>query len=387
MTVLLSLTLLLLSLGQIGRMSFVGQEVNFYWYEIIVGLTCLFLFAKNFKSGFRIVKKSFPSVFLFGGALLISIFLNLRTFSIFEIGVATLYYFRLIVYLFFFTLMIAEFKSKSDLKNIFPKLFLGFTLLTVIFGFGQYFLYPDLRNLIYLGWDPHLYRVFGTFFDTAVAGSVYGLLLTIIFFEKKRFTGGKFWYLLIGLLTLLCLLSYSRGLYIGLIITFGLFFVKNKMWKVIGLSVILFAVVIIFLPKPFGEGVKLLRTSTVESRLTDGEQAVTLWLKKPIFGFGYNTIRYAKEKDGLLNAEDRSTTHAGASYHSSYLIILVSSGVAGLAAFIFFIYQLARSDKNLAYLTILLCVLSLFDNIFLHPFILVLYFLYGSYRLSYRYGR
>ena len=39
------------------------------------------------------------------------------------------------------------------------------------------FVYPDLRNLWYLGWDPHYYRVFATLLDPNYVGIL--LVLTI----------------------------------------------------------------------------------------------------------------------------------------------------------------------------------------------------------------
>src|SRR5258708_13426785 len=38
-------------------------------------------------------------------------------------------------------------------------------LLIALIGFLQFFFYPSLSNLFYLGWDNHLYRLFSSFLD------------------------------------------------------------------------------------------------------------------------------------------------------------------------------------------------------------------------------
>lgn len=123
-------------------------------------------------------------------------------------------------------------------------------------------------------------------------------------------------------------------------------------------------------PRPFGEGVNLLRTSTIESRLTDYDQGLKLWQKNPVFGVGYNRIRYLKP---AIGEELRGESHAGASFHSSYLIILVTAGVVGLGAFAYWLWTIAKISNFTIISAIFLGVYSLFDNILLHPFILFLW--------------
>ena len=86
-----------------------------------------------------------------------------------------------------------------------------------------------------------------------------------------------------------------------------------------------------------------------------------LFLKKPIIGYGYNRLRYVRS---------RSISHAGASFSSSYLTILVSSGIAGLIGLISTMRLIWIRKKNARTLLLFLTTVSLFDNVLLHPFIL-----------------
>jgi O-antigen ligase len=134
-------------------------------------------------------------------------------------------------------------------------------------------------------------------------------------------------------------------------------------------AIFLFGILII--PKPFGEGVNLKRVFTVESRFIDYSKAIELWKKKPIFGYGYNHIRSLKQE---------MVSHAGASFHSSYLIMLVSGGIIGLFLFLAILYKISTVNSFSHYAVLFLGILSLSDNILLHPFVI---FLTGIFILLY----
>jgi O-antigen ligase len=229
-------------------------------------------------------------------------------------------------------------------------------VLTITSTLIQYFLYPDLRNLIYQGWDPHLYRTFGVFFDTSIAAAIFG-----IFFLTINQPVIKIIYLL------LIALSFSRAIYLGISLTLIYLFVSQKQFKKLAIFLLLFLALVFFIPKPSGEGVNLKRFYSVVSRGQDYLQGINLWKNKPILGYGYNRIRYVKEGDSL---------HAGASFSSSFLTILVSSGALGLLGFLWLLTAFAKASKVKRkvglYLIIFLSIVSLFDNVLLHPFILFL---------------
>ena len=183
-------------------------------------------------------------------------------------------------------------------------------------------------------------------------------------------------YALIGLFT------YSRGFLISILAAvIGYSLVVKKNWL---LLILVAEIVILFVavaPTPFvypsrlaersgGEGVNLLRTSTIQSRMVDYDQGLKLWQKNPVLGVGYNRIRYFKQD---LGEELRGASHAGASFHSSYLIILVTTGVIGLVAFVYWLWTTSKISNFALISAVFLGVYSLFDNILLHPFILFLW--------------
>ena len=99
--------------------------------------------------------------------------------------------------------IIKDFDNKFKKKIGYLMIFSGFVV--VLLGFVQYFLYPNLRNLYYLGWDEHFIDCFQAFFDPNFAGAffavffVYTLNFFKEFFRKKT----------IGLVLLCCLVSVS----------------------------------------------------------------------------------------------------------------------------------------------------------------------------------
>ncbi len=250
-----------------------------------------------------------------------------------------------------------------------------FTILTATSSFVQYIFYQDLRNLIYQGWDPHLYRMFGVFFDTSVSGAIYGLLFLLIFMHKEKFIKNKIRRrTLLAILFLAIILSYNRTLYITFTVLAIVYLVSRKKLKELFVLLVLFMLLVLISPKPFGEGVNLLRTASIVGRVEDYQNAYKLWIKNPLFGVGYNRIRYVKSELNIIPAFNSNITHSGASFSSSFLIILVSGGIIGLTLFVLIFLKLSLADEFSKYLLIYLGLLSVLDNILLQPFILFLTF-------------
>ncbi|MFA6081686.1 MAG: O-antigen ligase family protein [Patescibacteria group bacterium] len=348
MTILFYLTAFLFSLGQLGRVSFFNQQVNFYLYEVVLLVTLFFLFFKYQFAPIIIASKKHKPIFLFIFILLLSLLFNLQSFNIFQNIIGLLYFFRLVLYLlYFFYLSHHSFPIKKGLFLI--------AVLTIFSTFIQYFFYPDLRNLIYQGWDPHLYRTFGVFFDTSIAAAIFG-----IFFLTVNQPVMKIIYLI------LVALSFSRSTYLGLSLALIYSFIYQKEFRKIIFFIVFFVTLVAFIPKPSGEGVNLKRLYSIASRAEDYRLGFTLWKKKPILGYGYNRIRYIKNNGSI---------HSGAGFSSSFLTILVSSGILGLLSFIYVLWSLRKTNKVAPVILIFLSIISLFDNVLLHPFILFLLFI------------
>lgn len=355
---LLVATLLLFSLGQLGRISFFNQQINIYLYEIGVVLVLIVMFFKYKFRPFRSNLNLSKTLYMLIGILLVGFFVNIFYFNSVQNLIAGLYFIRLLMYLLLIFYLLHYQPNISQFIVI-------FTIITIVIGVTQYFLYPDLRNLYYDGWDPHLYRVFGQFFDTSIAGAIYGSL----FFYLIQKNDKKYKILRLILLTILLVfivLTFSRSLYIAFIITTVLYFFQNHLRKFALGIIILFIIFVVIAPKPSGEGVNLIRVFTINSRMSDYKTAFELWKKQPIFGYGYNHIRDIKNTNQTFN------NHAGSSFHSSFFNILITGGVVGLLAYLFFLYQLFWMRTNGKYLGVFLITMSCFDNVLLHPFILFL---------------
>ncbi len=368
MKIFFYITILLFSLGQLGRISFFGQMINGYLYEIPLFLTFLYLLWHLRLAPIKEGLKGFKIIFWFIGIIFFSYLLSFFRFSLFQNLVAFLYLLRLLLYLGFWSYWGYWLKKKPAFRQDLLKGLFIFSLLTIISSWIQYFLYPDLRNLFYLGWDPHLYRMFGLFFDTSVAAAVYGVLFLFFYNSYKDYKNHKYdkaLKLIFALFFLVAVvLTFSRSAYfvLALVVIWELFL--KKRFSLISIFLAIFFLMIFLAPKPFGEGVNLRRTFSIESRLEDYKQAINIWKTSPLFGIGYNRIRFLKSTF--------SESHAASSFSSSYLIILTTGGIFGLLGFLASLAKLSMINKNKKIILFFLATLSLTDNIILHPFLMFL---------------
>lgn len=359
MKYLIYLFFIFLSLGQLQRISFFDQSVNVYFHDLVIFTMVIFSLIHTARkkplhktvSQFisdRILKTFALFLLVLSGSFLWRIW----EYSLYDNMVGFMYIARLFLYLAFF-ISLSGVAAATLKKGI-----LLFSLLTIIFSVLQYFFYPNLRNLYYLGWDPHHYRLFGTFFDTAIMG----IILVIIFFLSGR--------MIKAVVFILLLLTYSRLAYVSFIAAAVFQFFNKKDYQKIIVLLVLFIVLLPLLPRSIGVGVKLERIFSIESRIADQKQGVAVFLKYPILGLGYNRIHTVK-----AIGSSQFPSHAQSAFSSSYITILAASGLAGLTAMIFFLKAIfENTDQWGKTVIVVLTVASLFDNIFLSsaPFLLLL---------------
>lgn len=359
MGLIIYLIFIFLSFGQLGRISFFEQVINIYLYEMIMGIGLIVLF---FLSGFKrllieLYKKK--AILFFLGVLLISLINNFWNFSLKENFIGFLYWFRLFFYFIFFIALSIQKNTRIILAI--KRGFYFFIYLTIFFSFIQYFLYPDLRNLYYLGWDPHQYRVFGSFFDTTISGIIF-MILFFYFLNERKYKQSIINRLILFLLFILLILTYSRITYLSIICGL-IFYFYNR--RIIFIIFFLFFSIIL-LPRFPGESTNLARYFTIEARINNYREGIEYWLKRPFLGWGYNRIRFLRSVDNI--------NHAGANFSSSFLTIAVSSGVVGLFAFIKLLYIFFSSnDRLVKTITFAVGFASLLDNVFLVNFVLFLF--------------
>jgi len=360
----LILIFIFFSFGQLGRLSFFNQSINFYLYEVLMAIFFFFLL---FKLKLLPLKKIFKNRFLFFsfGYFLFSFFFSFFNYYLFENLVSFLYLFRLYFYFLFFLYLYYYQKDVKNLKEVVLFGFLLFSLLTIITSFLQVFLYPNLRNLAYLGWDVHYNRAFGLFFDTSVSATVYGFLFFFwLIFNKKKYL------IFLPFLLFLLFYTYSRWLIFSFLITSSFYFLKNKEPKKIFFILLLLFFFLLLFPQKSGIGVGIKRFFSIESRIKENILGIRMGLKNPLFGIGYNRIRFFRQRNNLLWQSDFNIHHGASSFQSTYTTIFVASGIFGLLFFIKIIFLLLKQDKKFFYPLFFVCLGSLADNLLLHPFIL-----------------
>lgn len=357
--IVLSVLVFSIPIGQIGRLQ-ISQTVTTTITDILVLLTLGVFFTRLlFKKERMKGDISFLKLLmLFGLIGAVSLLVNSARLTIDTFFVSFLYLFRWMTYAF--VSIVAINLTILWKRRVFVVMGItgGFTLLA---GYMQYFFYPDLRNLYYLGWDEHLYRMFGTFLDPNFTGAflvLYSLLLAAFFVNAmKRESIKKA--LILGLLLLLCtiavFLTYSRSSLIMLFTSATLFFLLLKTKKdisyrvkffVLAVFILCAAVFSLFSPRSFQtEGTNLLRTASIASRSESMQRAITIFLDNPLLGVGFNAYRYAKERYGFIK-EKRYTfpDHAGAGVENSYLFVLVTTGIVGFLIYTVMWFSILRSS-------------------------------------------
>lgn len=368
---LVILILIIFPFGQLTKLPLGIPEVNIYLQDLVILILVLgWLFHHLFT------KKPFPNppltvpILSFFLVAAFSLMVNLSWLTPREVLVASLYLWRWIFY-------VGVYFVVFDLKPRFIKqglISVGF--LSSLFGLAQYFLYPDFRNLIYLGWDPHYHRLVGTFFDPGFIGII--LVLTLILLVVSN------WEKIISLklknLPVYCLLfivysslalTYSRSSYLAYLVGMGtIAWLKRK--PKFFLTIFLIGVLsILALPRfSGGEGVRLERTTTIQSRFGSWRQAIVIFRHQPILGVGFNAYRYAQRNYGFLAEENWQASHAGAGADSSFLFVLATTGIVGLLTYFWFWWSVIRLTFKTNNAEVGLVILASTTALFCHSFFL-----------------
>lgn len=323
---------------------FLGKPI--YFLDIFVGLLFLVNLADKKKWESATKDPLFKPLIFFDLCLLLSLLFNIRSQNLTELVLPAFYLLRVLVYPTLY------FSTKSINKNLLFQLSLLSTLMFIAFGLVQYLFLPDLRFLKYLGHDDHFYRLVGTLLDPNFTGALLSAISLIFIYFNQYFL------LLISLVSLA--LTFSRASYLSFLVGIVLYAIIFKKYKAI-LVVCILSLVIFLSPKPFGEGVNLLRTFSIFSRLENINYGLTLFTQKPLLGWGYNTLNTP--------------------ISNSFVSVLATSGIVGFIAFLNLIKTIFIKSKklNVVILTTLL-VHSLFNNTFF--FIWVMAFFWVTLQLK-----
>jgi len=362
------LAIFLFSLGEIIRIDY-GNGIVFRPLDVVIGMTVVFwLIFKLIKKEKIKQKNIYIPILSFAGIGGLSLLINYSSLSVSEFFISLMYLIRWIAYagIFFVVLDFDEnFKKKiSNILIIVGSLIVGL-------GYIQYFFYSNLRNLYYLGWDEHMYRMFSVFLDPNFAGAFFVLFLLFlvsIFLKKKSILMG-----LILILTLAAVfLTFSRSALIMLIISTSLLFILMSRKKLIILLFAIVFVAILISSRYFNiANINLFRVASSEARIETAKDTLRIIQSRPILGIGFNAYRYVQVQYGLRN-KINNASHADASTDNSFLFVMATTGIVGLILYLFLWFRMIKNASVLVIASVVgVFVDSLFINSLFYPFIML----------------
>lgn len=341
--------------------------ITLHLQDLVVGFSIPIVF---------LTKRRFPEAFSYiWGFLIAFIFSTILSFSFFsaeKVIVGSLYLIRLISYLIFSVLVWNLVRKDSFKKEKILELLLLTILCVAVFGWVQYLLVPDLRALKYIGWDDHLGRLVGTYFDPGFTASILllGTVTASIFFMERNIK--TFLFLEIIFLATM-VVTYARSSYLSFLgVSAALFLIYPKVRTHLIFLIFLFFVLIMALPRVSGEGTRLERIESVKARFRDYKQVTEIIKRYPLFGVGFNNLCSARIK--IFGGDLFSHSCSGSD--SSLLFVTATTGIVGLSLFVYSWYQLFfRVSKDAFGKSVLVCFLgllinSLFLNSLFYPWIL-----------------
>lgn len=361
---LLLLALFVWPLGQLLVYP-VSSGVNLAMLDVVAVLLTGLLIVTS-KARKDVIKDSlFKPILLFDLVSLVSLLINPTL-------VAFAYWLRFVVYgSFYFAFRI----SKTDWRR-------WLVVASGVFiaaGFFQYLLLSDMRFLYYLGFDDHLYRLVGTLLDPNYTGLI---LVIISLISLVCFKGKAKLFTLIPLLALA--LTFSRASYLTLAV--GLVFLAMRQKRFALLSIVFVLGLFVYLvPKPFGEGVNLARTFSIQSRLANQVSALQKFAEKPIAGFGFGSL---KSQQGSIR-QFGIPVHTGG-VDNSFIFVLVTTGLIGIAVFVYLLWSIGKTVWYSDIFSVLFVVIlfhSLFNNSFFYSWILAPFWTVIAYSNIYSSGK
>lgn len=355
-----------------------GPGITAYSHDIF-----LFLLFIVFVISHRKKRLPKPQLFVPAAAFVLSgvlsLLVNLGRFPLPEVISGSLYLLRWVFYASFYWIVVESALASSFwLWGLYAS---GVALAGL--GLVQYAWYPYLRNLSYLGWDPHLYRVFSTVLDPNFAGILFVLtiFLGLSLWQEKKYRA----VVLIGQgVTLLAFfLTFSRSSYLAFFVGLSIFLSQTKRIKVLIPLVAAFVIGVVLLPKPDGEGVRLFRTVSTFARFGNWERGVELIREAPLFGYGFNTLRFVQRAKGWVD-DSAMVSKAGAGLDNSFEFIWATTGIVGVSAYLWLMWRIlglgkkARNQKSThilgsAYTASLGAIIihSMFSNSLFYPWVML----------------
>lgn len=356
-----------LLLGQVGGIS-LWPGVVVYVQDGILAIAAFGILVYHLKKKNPAPKLLLP-IGLFTGAAVVSLVVNSGNFTFPVLGISSLYLVRWLLYIVAYVWALRLLRVNFWVYGLFL-LGMGFAVL----GFIQFFLYPDLRNLTYLGWDPHYYRLFSTLLDPNFTGLmlVLSMILGLTFWKNIK----NRWWMIVGELIagIALLLTYSRSSFLALAAAVIIGVLLTKRWKLL-IGLVLLGIAVTVTPRTSGSTLSILRADTVLARIGNWQDGMTLIEKSPIFGHGFNTLRFIQG-----NAASPIISKSASGLDSSMLFIGATTGILGIVAYGYLLFSMMKlawhkkvTTLHVVYMSSLgaLLVHSLFVNSMFYPWVLI----------------
>lgn len=374
-TIILALLWIGLIGGQVLSLPFMAGA-RFTFLDVSVVLVLLYAATKQGKK--RYIPPLWGPILAFGAVTVVSLALTYGNVPTYVIGGGLLYVLRWVSYAALYWVASSNLIAAGTWVTLLVYSGLGISGI----GFIQYLWYPDLRNLYYLGWDPHYQRLFSTLLDPNFSGIILVMtaiaLLSAVQKKVSAVHVGGFVVVLAALI-----LTYSRSSLLAAGVGFLIFGILTKRKALMG--GILAAVIALFLVLPHtGEGRNLLRTVSSYARIGNAGRALTLIQEKPVFGHGYNLLRFVATDHSWID-ESLIPSRSGSGLDTSFLFVGATTGIIGMAVYLWLIVRLFRmaipglrgnTKQRLVaagYISTLsaLVVHSIFINSLFYPWVLV----------------
>ena len=257
-----------------------------------------------------------------------------------QIIVALLYMIRFLSIVLLFPLIVS---LSPIFKKRISRLMIAVGIVILVCGYIQYVNYSDLRNLYYLGWDDHMYRMFSVFLDPNYAAAFFNFMfiglmgLTFQAFNNKK----KMLTILFGLLSLAAIsaifLTYSRSGLVMCVVSSTIFFILVNRKKYVIPVLLSLIIATVFVSRFFYiENLNLFRTASSAARITSAQEAIAIFSKSSFIGVGFNAYKYAQVYYGYRIEKNTEKSHADAGTDNSFLFVLATTGVIGFSFYMWF---------------------------------------------------
>lgn len=381
--IILLLIVALLILGQLQRIQ-LTPTTAMYLHEIVMGML-VFIAGLHFfqhKNMSHSRESGNPGQWIWFALPLIYITLQTLILSTINFQLLPLLYLaRWLLYLsFFFTLLYGKVQKFFN-KREFYLICVGIGSAVGVFGIIQYLIWPDTRWLYNFGWDDHYYRLISTLFDPGftVLIIIFSALFYLGTIRNKQFTAIQR-FLIIPFFFITILLTYSRAGYIAFVIGLLTLSIARRTISYF-LFPIFFILAVPFLPRPGGEGVKLERVASIESRVESNQQALQqLTPTSLIFGQGmYRDIQPANRPTD--QPTNRLPSHAKAP-DNSFVFLLTSFGILGVLTLIPLVWKMIKTANKQPWLLAILLswgVHSMFNLSLVYPWAVVMVMMFFVY--------